>query len=90
MRFNDPAKLMQRCPQLRLFLSNGQLASSLFDRHIWPSLRLQPNAPSWSALPSTSPANAAQSTEKKFKAWQAAFGTVVAVCGNVRARASTR
>ena len=44
MRF-DPAKLIQRCPQLRIFLSNGQLASSLFDRHIWLSLRLQPNAP---------------------------------------------
>lgn len=64
--FNDLASLRRRAPGLRLVVHNGGESARAM-RHVaalgYPVLR----------LPSTSPANASWSFERKLGAWRAAF-----------------
>ena len=64
--FNDLASLRRRAPALRLVVHNGGESARAM-RHVaalgYPVLR----------MPSTSPANASWSFERKREAWQAAF-----------------
>lgn len=64
--YNDLAGLRARAPQLRLVLHNGAQSARLLPHTLAlgvPALR----------LPSTSPANASWSFERKLQAWREAF-----------------
>lgn len=64
---NDFEKLFKNCPNITKVFFNGQAAHKLFIKHkkqmSLPKLELI-------SLPSTSPANAAMSYEKKLHMWQ--------------------
>ena len=64
---NDFKKLFKDCPNIKKVFFNGQTAYKLFIKHkkqmSLPELELIP-------LPSTSPANATMSYEKKLQAWK--------------------
>jgi hypoxanthine-DNA glycosylase len=66
-RPNDFEKLFRDCPDIRRVFFNGQTAHKLFVKHsremCLPELELI-------LLPSTSPANASISYEKKLEAWR--------------------
>ena len=62
---NDIAALLA-ARDIRAIFTNGKTAQALYDKHIRPTLGI-PAA----CLPSTSPANAAWSTEKLTEAWRA-------------------
>ena len=67
--FNDLASLRRRAPALRLVAHNGGESARAMKTVAalgWPVLR----------LPSTSPANASWSFERKLGAWRAAFEEV--------------
>lgn len=72
---NDIGALLRRHPTLSIVAFNGKTAAVLFKRHVAaeilvarPDLRLL-------CLPSTSPAHAGLSFERKFALWRAALGT---------------
>ncbi len=65
---NDFASLFARYPQLEYVYFNGSKAESFFNRTVKPSLDL-PHL-HYQRLPSTSPAHAAMSFERKLAAWQ--------------------
>ncbi len=48
---------------------NGGTAESLYKKHIWPVLAAQHKSLAYTRLPSTSPAYAAMSYQKKLAAW---------------------
>jgi len=65
-QYNDLAGLRQRAPDLRLVLHNGAQSARMLPHTLAlgvPALR----------LPSTSPANAGWSFERKLQAWREAF-----------------
>lgn len=65
-QYNDLAGLRQRAPDLRLVLHNGAQSARMLPHTLAlgvPALR----------LPSTSPANAGWSFERKLQAWRDAF-----------------
>lgn len=66
---NNFADFLQQHPQLRLIAFNGRKAEQSFRRLVMPSL---PNdfPCELLCLPSTSPANAALSVEKRHQEWQ--------------------
>lgn len=69
IKCNALPALFQSHPRLRRVLTNGASASKTFERHVLPQLRsLRPDL-CWFALPSTSPANAAQAYASKRQAW---------------------
>lgn len=65
---NDFENLFKDCPNIKKVFFNGQTAYKLFIKHkkqmSLPELEFIP-------LPSTSPANASMSYEKKLQAWEA-------------------
>jgi hypoxanthine-DNA glycosylase len=67
---NDLQGMLQQCPDIRYVFFNGQMAAALFRRKIIPTLspslatRLR-----YQTLPSTSPAHASVSKEKKLEQW---------------------
>lgn len=63
---NDIAKLIRRHPGIRVVFLNGRLAEKLYRKHCASRID-RPTV----TLPSTSPAHAAMSFERKRKAWRA-------------------
>ncbi|MGH8141322.1 MAG: DNA-deoxyinosine glycosylase [Steroidobacteraceae bacterium] len=79
---NDVAGLLQRCPEIRRICCNGTTAYTALRRSI--GAQQQPGAAAAAGLvrldaveilrlPSTSPANAAWSPERKLEAWRTAL-----------------
>ncbi len=65
---NDFNTLFQQYPNIRSVFFNGAKAESYFKRHILPSL--MEHQLHFAGLPSTSPAHASLSFEKKLEAWR--------------------
>ncbi len=63
---NDIPGLIRRRKNIRTIFLNGKTAEKLYRRHFADLIRI----PAY-ALPSTSPAHASMSFEKKLKAWEA-------------------
>lgn len=66
---NGVAALIQAHPSLECVAFNGAQAEALFRRHIRPALDAAGRQPACHRLPSTSPANASWSYERKRAAW---------------------
>jgi TDG/mug DNA glycosylase family protein len=66
---NDFKSFFLRHPDIACVVFNGVKAEQCFRRHVQPSLKSQPLQ--YRRLPSTSPANAGTSYEKKLDAWRA-------------------
>lgn len=64
---NDFHELFSEAPKIHTVFFNGQAASALFRKLVLPSLKYEPELVT---LPSTSPANASISVEKKRAAWR--------------------
>jgi double-stranded uracil-DNA glycosylase len=66
LQANEIAQLLNACPSIHLIAFNGQAAAKLFKKFV--------TVPAYAGrsliLPSTSPANAALSKEKKLEHWQ--------------------
>ncbi|HMB57949.1 MAG TPA: DNA-deoxyinosine glycosylase [Arenimonas sp.] len=71
MRANDFANFFRAHPQLQRVLFNGATAATTFDRLVRPGLST--TTLQFQRLPSTSPANAAISYERKLEAWRQAL-----------------
>ncbi len=67
-RPGDIVGLLHNCPQIRRICFNGQKAAAAFRRHIVPHLPAG-RVFEMLVLPSTSPANASQRREEKFRIW---------------------
>ena len=74
---NDFERLFRACPRIRLVAFNGRLAEQSFERHVLPKLPASLARIPGVRLPSTSPAHAAMSFERKFAAWRAALSPVL-------------
>jgi hypoxanthine-DNA glycosylase len=72
IRINPIAELLAAQPSIHRVATNGTLAARLFDRHV-ASLLTRPVEVL--RLPSTSPANASWSLDRKRAAWQGIFAT---------------
>ena len=72
---NDIPGLIRRYPGIQVIFLNGKLAETLYRRHSAPKVR-RPVI----ALPSTSPAYAAMSFQRKLKAWSAVKKWMVPPC----------
>jgi TDG/mug DNA glycosylase family protein len=70
-RINDFAAFFAAHPGISQVFFNGATAESLFRKAVLPSLAAPPDL---LRLPSTSPAHAALSFERKLAAWQEAIG----------------
>ena len=66
---NDFESFFLRHPNIAYLFFNGVKPEQCFLRHVQPSLKSQPLQ--YRRLPSTSPANAGTSYEKKLEAWRA-------------------
>jgi len=71
----DIAGLLEARPHIALVVTNGGKATSLYQRHVAPSLPV--TAPPWQALPSTSPAHASMPYEQKRARWAEALARVL-------------
>jgi hypoxanthine-DNA glycosylase len=73
---NDFAGFFRRHPRIARVCFNGAAAEAMFLRHVMPLLRADQPALALQTLrlPSTSPAHAAMSYEKKLAAWRAVLG----------------
>ena len=71
IRINPIGELIASEATIARVLTNGSLAARLFARHVVAAL---PRAVEMRAMPSTSPANASWSFERKRQLWQAALG----------------
>lgn len=67
---NDFGAFFAGHPALRIVGFNGARAAQLYRRHVLPALGSQAPALRYVALPSTSPAHAAQGFEQKLAAWR--------------------
>jgi double-stranded uracil-DNA glycosylase len=76
IELNPLNDLIEACPALERVLTNGTTASQLFERHSLGAMRAARPSLEWFALPSTSPANAAQPLANKRAAWAAALEPV--------------
>lgn len=65
---NRIPQLLSRHPELRTIACNGRTAEALFKRHILP--KLDDPIPRIVNLPSTSPAMASLSLQKKYEQWR--------------------
>ena len=70
---NDLAGFLRSHADVRLIAFNGARASELFQRYVRPQLKPSASAIRQSILPSTSPAHASMSFEKKLAAWREAL-----------------
>lgn len=70
VRPNDIGGLVARYPTIETLFFNGQMAETVFRRHLLPALGEQAAGLVRCRLPSTSPANAGWSFERKLAAWQ--------------------
>ena len=66
---NDFSRLFSENPTIKHIYFNGAKAEQLYHRHVIPSLSDQAKQLSMTRLPSTSPAYAALSFEKKLQEW---------------------
>ncbi|NJK46419.1 MAG: DNA-deoxyinosine glycosylase [Pleurocapsa sp. SU_196_0] len=80
---NDLLGLLETCPHIGLIATNGSFASSAFKRLAWVELRMARAGLRWVALPSTSPANARMTLERKIAVWREALESAV-VQGRVK------
>jgi double-stranded uracil-DNA glycosylase len=71
IRPNDFATFFRTHPDIDLICFNGAKAAALFQRHALPTLQSPARATRQVVVPSTSPANAAMSFERKLAAWRA-------------------
>lgn len=67
---NDLSALLSAQPQIRCVAFNGKLAATLFQRHCSALTAAQIKPVLQLTLPSTSPAHAALSPERKLQQWQ--------------------
>ncbi len=67
---NDFGAFFAAHPALQVVGFNGARAAQLYRRHVLPTLGAQAPALRYVALPSTSPAHAAQGFEQKLAAWR--------------------
>ncbi len=70
---NDFVSFLEEYPSIRMICFNGAKASSSFRKHILPDLSDSSDL-TFHCLPSTSPANASISFEKKLAAWAVVRG----------------
>lgn len=70
MQPNDLAGLLKTYPSIRTLFFNGQMAATVFRRHQLPVLGDIIAEIACHRLPSTSPANASWSFERKLAAWE--------------------
>lgn len=75
---NDFARLFRACPGIELVAFNGRLAEQSYERLVLPGLPAELSDMRRLRLPSTSPAHAAMTFERKRDAWRAALGKVLA------------
>jgi hypoxanthine-DNA glycosylase len=73
---NDFASFFAAHPRIGRVFFNGAKAESSYRRHVMPHLDTVGNAVEYLRLPSTSPAHAALSFEKKRDAWKAVLGAL--------------
>lgn len=71
---NDFAGFLARHPRLEVIGLNGAKAAQLYRRHVTPVLAGRDSGLRVLALPSTSPAHAAQGYEDKLQAWRGLLG----------------
>lgn len=76
IRLNDFSRFFAQQPAIQAVFLNGGLAARLFQRHALPELGPLAEDLTITALPSTSPANASWSFERKLAAWQAVAGAI--------------
>ncbi len=67
---NDFAAFFAAHPDIRFVFFNGSKAQAFFERHVRSSLPASLSHLIYERLPSTSPANASISFERKLRAWQ--------------------
>ena len=67
---NDFATLFRQCTEIQCLFFNGQPAANLYRRFVLRDLSPEHQAIPRVTLPSTSPANASWSLERKREAWQ--------------------
>ena len=67
---NDFAGFFRRHPQIQLICFNGQTAATLYRRHVIPNLPAAFAGIEQRVMPSTSPAHAAMSFERKLERWR--------------------
>ena len=70
MEPNDFAGFFRRHPQIQLICFNGQTAATLYRRHVIPILPAAFAGIEQRVMPSTSPAHAAMSFERKLERWR--------------------
>lgn len=68
---NDLSGLLSAQPSIAAIYFNGQMAETVFKRHVLPGFDSKLARLPRSRLPSTSPANASWSFERKLAAWRA-------------------
>ena len=73
MVINDFASFFASHPRIRFVSFNGTMAAQLFTKRVLPTLPAKYAALEMTRLPSTSPANASYSFERKLAAWTAAL-----------------
>lgn len=73
MVINDFASFFAAHPGIRFVSFNGSMAAQLFMKRVLPTLPAEHAALEMTRLPSTSPANASYSFERKLAAWTAAL-----------------
>lgn len=75
---NDFQRLFESCPHIERIAFNGRVAEQYYLRRVLPSLKAPAAAIESLRLPSTSPAYAALSLERKIAAWRQALAPVLA------------
>lgn len=73
---NDFAGFLADYPGIRAIYCNGGMAATSYRRHVLPTLRGPAAEIPLVRLPSTSPANASYSFERKLAAWQVVCATL--------------
>ncbi|HET7675502.1 MAG TPA: DNA-deoxyinosine glycosylase [Gammaproteobacteria bacterium] len=68
---NDFPALFARCPHIHSVFFNGRTAENLYHRLVWPQLTQPQQMLDYTALPSTSPANASLNKAQKLAQWRA-------------------
>ena len=73
LEINDFASLLERCRNIRAVFFNGGAADTLFRRNVLPTQAEMLQGIHLQRLPSTSPANASWSLQRKTETWQQAL-----------------
>ncbi|MGD7036909.1 DNA-deoxyinosine glycosylase [Methylotuvimicrobium buryatense] len=77
IKINDFNRFFEHHRDIKRVLFNGGAAESLYRKRVLPILNSRFNYLEYQRVPSTSPAYAAMSLERKTMAWKAALGIVV-------------